>query len=71
MKQPIVGYHQDEEAHWVAKLKCGHNQHVRHTPPWINRPWVITAEGRDEHLGAMLDCKKCDQGLPPDRPAYR
>ncbi|WP_448214248.1 DUF3565 domain-containing protein [Colwellia sp. MEBiC06753] len=42
MKQAIVGYHQDEEQHWVARLACGHNQHVRHDPPWIQRPWVIT-----------------------------
>ncbi|MCV6623091.1 MAG: DUF3565 domain-containing protein, partial [Cellvibrionaceae bacterium] len=37
MKQPIVGYHQDEENHWVARLACGHFQHVRHDPPWTNR----------------------------------
>jgi hypothetical protein len=69
MQQPITGYHQDEAGDWVARLKCGHNQHVRHQPPWINRPWVTTHEGRDEHIGHLLDCKKCDQGLPPDRPA--
>ena len=67
MKQAIVGYFQDEHQDWVAKLKCGHNQHVRHNPPWINRPWVVTHEGRDEHIGALLDCRKCDQGAPPDR----
>lgn len=71
MKQPIVGYHQDEEEHWVAKLACGHNQHVRHQPPWINRTWVTTHEGRDSHIGALLDCNKCDQGAPPDRPGRR
>jgi hypothetical protein len=71
LKQAIVGYHQDEEGHWVAKLACGHNQHVRHNPPWINRPWVTTHEGRDAHIGVELDCKKCDRGEPPDRPAFR
>jgi len=71
MKQPIVGYHQDEEEHWVAKLACGHNQHVRHDPPWTNRPWVTTHEGRDAHIGTLLDCKKCDRGEPPDRPGFR
>ena len=25
---------------WVAELECGHTQHVRHDPPWTNRPWV-------------------------------
>lgn len=64
MKQAIAGYHRDEENHWVAELTCGHNQHVRHTPPWVNRPWVVTADGRAAMLGAMLNCKKCDEGAP-------
>ena len=66
MKQPIVGYHRDEENHWVAELGCGHNEHVRHDPPWTLRPWVTTAEGRGSMLGHQLDCKKCDSGDPPD-----
>ena len=66
MKQKIVGYHKDEEDHWVARLVCGHFQHVRHDPPWVNRLWVITAEGRDSMLGFELECKKCDLDLPPD-----
>jgi hypothetical protein len=64
----IVGYHQDDELHWVAELECGHNQHVRHDPPWINRQWVTTAQGRDHHLGQTLKCRKCVTGEPPDRP---
>ena len=66
MEQPIVGYHKDAEDHWVAELACRHNQHVRHQPPWFNRPWVTTPEGRDSMLGFRLNCKKCDQGAPPD-----
>ncbi|WP_295718171.1 DUF3565 domain-containing protein [uncultured Halovibrio sp.] len=66
MRQPITGYHRDEEGHWVAQLACGHNQHVRHDPPFINRPWVVTPEGRDSMLGTALACKKCDEGAPPD-----
>jgi Protein of unknown function (DUF3565) len=66
MDKPIVGYHQDDEQHWVAELECGHNQHVRHDPPWTNRPWVVTAEGRAQKLGAHLPCKKCDEGAPRD-----
>jgi uncharacterized protein DUF3565 len=34
MQRRIVGYHQDDERHWVAELECGHAQHVRHDPPW-------------------------------------
>lgn len=66
MKQAISGYHKDEEDHWVAELTCGHFQHVRHDPPWVIRPWVTTAQGRDKMLGFELDCKKCDQGLAKD-----
>jgi hypothetical protein len=63
MNQAIVGYHLDEYGDWVAELACGHGQHVRHQPPFMNRPWVITAEGRDQHLGTLLYCKKCE--APP------
>lgn len=66
MNQPIAGYHRDEEGHWVAQLACGHNQHVRHDPPWINRPWVVSPEGRDAMLGYELTCVKCDEGAPAD-----
>ncbi len=66
MKHPIVGYHKDDEAHWVAELSCGHNQHVRNQPPWTNRPWVETKLGRESKIGLKLDCKKCDRGEPTD-----
>lgn len=68
MQQPITGYHKDEEGHWVAELACRHYQHVRHDPPWQNRPWVITPEGREAMLGYKLNCKKCDEGAPADSP---
>lgn len=67
MKRCIVGFHLDAENHWVAELECGHDQHVRHDPPWINRPWVITPQGRTQTLGQMLNCIKCDQAAPADR----
>ncbi|MEP7703170.1 DUF3565 domain-containing protein [Paraglaciecola sp. 25GB23A] len=66
MKSPIIAYHQDEEHHWVAQLACGHNQHVRHNPPWTERPWVISLEGRQDKLGLLLDCVKCDRHEPLD-----
>ena len=61
MKQVIVGYHQDEEGDWVADLACGHGQHVRHQPPMTTRPWVLTTDGRQRHLGTTLDCKRCEE----------
>ncbi len=66
MKQAMTAYHQDELGDWVAELVCGHFQHVRHKPPWQNRPGVVSAAGREKMLGYELDCKKCDEGAPPD-----
>lgn len=66
MKQPITGYHVDNEGHWVAQLECGHNQHVRHDPPQVFREWVMNQAGRQEMLGYQLNCTKCDDGEGPD-----
>jgi hypothetical protein len=66
MNRPITGFHLDAEQDWVAELACGHFQHVRHRPPWIQRPWVVTEQGRTSKLGELLDCKKCDRGEPRD-----
>lgn len=61
MRQPIVSFHQDDQGHWVARLACGHDQHVRHDPPWQRRPWVVTEDGRRSRLGERLDCVICDR----------
>ena len=61
MKQKIIGFHQDEIQHWVADLACGHTQHVRHDPPWQERPWVITEQGRQQKMGYELDCVDCEK----------
>lgn len=61
MERTIIGFHLDEENHWVAELDCGHNQHVRHDPPLTNRPWVLTENGRKSRLGLTLNCLLCDQ----------
>ena len=66
MKQAIKNYHKDEHNDWVAELHCGHCQHVRHNPPWINRVWVETEQGRKSKLGSELNCIKCDRGDPAD-----
>ena len=66
MRKRITGFHQDEQQDWVAELECGHFQHVRHNPPWINRSWVCSHEGREATIGSELECKKCDNGLPKD-----
>jgi len=66
MKQAITGYHKDEHEDWVAELACGHFQHVRNNPPFVNRPWVETLTGRDTMLGHHLHCKKCLITTPKD-----
>lgn len=60
MKQAITGFNQDVYGDWVAELACGHARHVRHKPPWENRPWVITEEGRQKMIGEELECRLCD-----------
>ena len=60
MKQKIISYYQDELGDWIAKLACGHGQHVRHKPPLVNRPWVLTSDGRQKFIGFELECKRCD-----------
>jgi Protein of unknown function (DUF3565) len=58
----IVGFHLDEKLEWVAELECGHQQLVRHNPPWKDRFWVTTFEGRTAHMGHELNCKVCPRG---------
>lgn len=60
MKRRITGFYEDVEGHFVAMLECGHEQHVRHKPPLVERPWVTTAEGRASRIGEQLDCPFCD-----------
>jgi hypothetical protein len=59
----IVGFHRDDEGHWVADLDCGHGQHVRHDPPWQYREWVTTAEGRARFLDTAMNCVRCDRSV--------
>lgn len=51
----------DEVGDWVALLECGHRQHVRHRPPWQERPWVLSAEGRKGRVGSVLECQVCEE----------
>ena len=66
MKRKIIGYHLDEYNDWVAELDCYHGQHVRNNPPFINRPWVESEEGRNSMLGEALNCVRCDRLEFPD-----
>ena len=60
MERAIIAFHQDPQGDWVADLECGHTQHVRHDPPWIEHPWVTTPDGRQNRLGGILACRQCE-----------
>jgi tellurite methyltransferase len=66
MRRPITGFHQDPQGDWVAELECLHGQHVRHRPPFQERPWVTTEAGRAGRLGTGLDCPLCDRTELPE-----
>lgn len=67
MLRTITGFHQDDAGDWVAELSCLHNQHVRHRPPFQERPWVLEEGGRAGRIGSDLDCPLCDRAeLPAD-----
>jgi hypothetical protein len=68
VQRAIVAFDQDEVGDWVALLECGHRQHVRHRPPWQERPWVLTEQGRAERLGSPLECRACDGDARTDEP---
>ena len=72
MERPITRFEFDQAGDAIAILSCGHPQHVRHHPPFINRPWVITEEGRNTMLGKSLNCVRCDKfELPDSFAAYK
>lgn len=58
-KREIVGFRQDVEGHWIADLACGHSQHMRHRPPFIERAWVVTEAGRAAKFGTRIECRLC------------
>ncbi len=66
MRRPMTGFARDQSGDWTALLSCGHRQHVRHDPPFVSRPWTVTAAGRASRLGEQLDCVRCDRFELPD-----
>lgn len=72
MQRAITSFHLDAVGDWVAELGCGHNQHVRHKPPFFPLPWAATAEGRASKLGSELHCVLCDRfELPAGYAPYK
>lgn len=71
MQRPITSFGLDDAGDPIAILSCGHPQHVRHQPPFINRPWVTNDAGRRSKLGETLNCVRCDRfELPGSFRAY-
>jgi hypothetical protein len=65
VERHITGFTQDDEGHWVAVLECGHRQHMRHRPPFENREWVTTPDGRASRLGVTVKCTGCEARETP------
>ncbi|HKU40198.1 MAG TPA: DUF3565 domain-containing protein [Polyangiales bacterium] len=65
MKTTITGFHKDSTADWVAELACGHTQHMRHRPPWQDRPWVHDDAERARRVGREIECPLCDMPVLP------
>jgi tellurite resistance-related uncharacterized protein len=66
MQRTIDGFHVDELGDWVAELSCLHNQHIRHQPPFYDRPWVMADDGRAARIGSAIECPLCDRAELPD-----
>lgn len=66
MERSITGFFTDDDDDWVARLACGHGRHVRHRPPWDDRPWTQTEAGRASMVGRTMTCVRCDEREPPD-----
>jgi hypothetical protein len=62
----VVGFHQDDDGHWIARLSCGHTQHLRHQPPWQHRAWVLDEARRTRQIGQPFPCGWC-AALPSAR----
>ena len=65
MERSITGYRVDAEGEWVAELECGHDQHVRHRPPFQPREWILNPERRAGRVGTPLSCPLCDRAELP------
>jgi tellurite resistance-related uncharacterized protein len=65
MDREIAAFHLDEAGDWVAELSYGHNQHVRHRPPFQQRGWVVDDHARAARVGTALQCPLCDRAELP------
>jgi len=67
MNRIITDFKLDGQGDWTAILSCGHPQHTRHRPPFENRSWVLSQDGRNSKIGEILNCVRCDDfEIPSD-----
>lgn len=72
MQRAITGFTTDDEGHHKAVLDCHHGFHMRHDPPMVSRPWVLSEESRQQKIGTLVDCLKCDRlEFPEGLEAYK
>jgi len=60
MERRIVSFRTDDEGHWVGVLGCHHGRHFRHDPPWRLSEWTQSEHGRNDRVGQITDCPKCE-----------
>ena len=65
MISTIAAFTQDDDGDWVARLSCGHGQHMRHRPMLEYRPWVLDAAQRAARIGTPIECPLCDRAEMP------
>lgn len=61
IKRAAVGFRQDADGRWVARLDCGHDVYPRHEPPWVD---LLTEAGRKAALGMTAPCPECASSAP-------
>jgi tellurite resistance-related uncharacterized protein len=66
MNRKITEFHNDDEGDCYALLDCFHTRHFRHNPPFDDRPWTLTEDGRAAMVGEETNCVRCDRGELPD-----
>jgi tellurite resistance-related uncharacterized protein len=67
VERTITGFRLDALGEWIAELDCGHDQHIRHRPPFEIRPWIRSAKERLARLESKRDCPLCDRAVLPSR----
>lgn len=66
VQRSIAGFHEDDGGDWLAELSCLHGQHVRHRPPFQDRPWVLAEARRRDRIGTAIECPLCDRAELPE-----